>query len=81
MQAPEPETYTTEELGELARHLRRQAEVTQRQLGDRLGVSQAAVSLAEKGETGYLKVLFRIILVLGERVVDETPRFRVGPPL
>ena len=69
--------YTPSELAVLARRLRRDAGLTQREVGDSLGVSQAAVSSAEKGEQRYMRLVSLMLQTLGDYEIDETPRYHI----
>lgn len=64
---------TARQIGAIIRRARRNAGLTQRELGQRIGLRQATVSKLEKGEPATrLSTLFDVLSALGlEIVVDK----------
>lgn len=56
-------------LGALARTLRQQADLSQKQVADLVNTTQSNVSAAENGEGRYVSVAIRIIEALGDKRV------------
>lgn len=55
---------TARDLGLALRRARRAAGLTQRQLGDRIGLRQATVSTLENGEGATLETVFAVLTAL-----------------
>lgn len=61
--------YTPASLGEAVRHYRTEAELTQAQLAESVGIQRSYLSELESGkETEQLKRLFRVLRTLGVRM-------------
>lgn len=76
-----PKTKEQEKIGKFITILRKQANVTQKDLAKELGTSQSAVARMERGEQNFsTKMLFKISKVLNKEVItlpDETMNFKI----
>jgi len=58
------------QIGEAVRRIRRKGKISQRQLGDKVGVRQATISSLESGEPGtQLRTLMDVLAALGLELV------------
>ena len=66
-------TRNTKQVGEALRRVRRKGKLSQRQLGEKVGVRQATISSIEGGEPGtQLRTLMDVLAALGlELVIRE----------
>jgi HTH-type transcriptional regulator/antitoxin HipB len=67
------------QIGEAVRRIRRKGKISQRELGDKVGVRQATISSLESGEPGtQLRTLMDVLAALGlELVIRRRANARV----
>lgn len=72
--------YEKKRIGLLVAEMRKQAGLTQTELGDRLGIGQSAISQMEASGDMHLTTVQKIITELGGEIVLHMPQGEVSLP-